>query len=121
MRAVRAGSKGYMLKNSPPRELIEAIEVLQSGETYFGRGISKALLEAELSGRTGKRDTAELAKLTIREREILGLVAQGLSSKEIAVRLHLSARTVETHRQNIMAKLDIHSAVGLLRFVESHF
>ncbi len=112
---MRSGARGYVLKNSPPTELIRAIESVHSGQAFFSPAISSVLLE-ELS-RPEKSAADELSE---REREVLGLIAAGLSNKEIADKLGVGVRTIETHRERLMRKLDIHTVAGLTKFAISH-
>ncbi len=112
---MRSGARGYVLKNSPPNELIRAIESVHSGQAFFSPAISTVLLQ-ELS-RPEKSAATELSE---REREVLGLVASGLSNKEIADKLGVGVRTIETHRERLMRKLDIHSIAGLTKFAITH-
>lgn len=109
--AVRAGVHGYVLKKQAFTDLIHAIREVSRGATYISPGVSQALFEAV---RTNGRE--EHDPLTAREREVLQLVAEGTTSKEIASILDISVKTVETHRSNIMEKLDIHDTAGLVRY-----
>jgi two-component system, NarL family, nitrate/nitrite response regulator NarL len=109
---MRSGARGYVLKSSPPNELIRAIELVHAGEAFFSPGISRVLLN-ELS-RPVQRPA--VANLSDREKEVLRLIASGLSNKEIADKLGVGVRTVETHRERLMRKLDIHSVAGLTKF-----
>jgi len=113
LRILQAGARGYVLKAAPPEELVKAIETVNAGEAYFSPEIARIALNQVVQG-TGKG--TELAALTGREREVLLLIAEGLSNKEIANKLNVGVRTVETHRERIMRKLDIHSVAGLTRF-----
>ena len=112
--ALRAGVAGYLLKDAADDELPLAVKAVSRGEVYLSPKISTQLVDRFL-----KSDSAEpdpLAGLTTRQREILQLVAEGKSSKEIAVILDLSIKTVESHRGQIMERLDIHAVTGLVRF-----
>ena len=112
--ALRAGVAGYLLKDAADDELPLAVKAVSRGEVYLSPKISTQLVDRFL-----KSDSAEpdpLAGLTTRQREILQLVAEGKSSKEIAVILDLSIKTVESHRGQIMERLDIHDVTGLVRF-----
>jgi two-component system nitrate/nitrite response regulator NarL len=109
---MKSGARGYVLKNSPPAELIRAIELVHAGEAFFSPAISSVLLN-EIS-RTS--DKPAVANLSDREKEVLRLIASGLSNKEIADKLGVGVRTVETHRERLMRKLDIHSVAGLTKF-----
>lgn len=106
------GSDGYVLKNIDRDELLLAIRKLMTGQKYFSEEVSQKLAEREvLTAASGAP-----AELTDREREILRLISEGLSSKQIGDMLFISSRTVDTHRTNLMNKLDIHNVAGLIRF-----
>jgi DNA-binding NarL/FixJ family response regulator len=116
LRALKAGAKGYLLKDSAEGDLIEAIKAVNEGKTFFSAEISKMLVEdyvREIRTR-GIEDSYEL--LTPREREILQLLAEGKSNKDIAALLNLSLYTVETHRRNLQDKLDLHSFAELILY-----
>jgi two-component system, NarL family, nitrate/nitrite response regulator NarL len=113
VRILQSGARGYVLKAATTEELVKAIEMVHAGETYFSPGIARLALNQFVQGSgDGPHPTA----LTYREREVLVLIAEGLSNKEIATKLNVGVRTVETHRERIMRKLDIHSIAGLTRF-----
>lgn len=109
-RAVREGADGYLLKDSAVQDLVAGIQAVMAGRAYFSPPIQSEL--AEILRKTALRRRA-LDQLTDREREVLRLVVQGLSTKEIAVRLGISGRTVETHRASLMRKLDLRSVARL--------
>ncbi len=110
--ALRAGAVGYVQKDSPAEEIVDAIRAVMAGGQYLSAGIAAALQRAG----AGDDDT-----LTPREREVLALIAQGLSSKDIGERLAMGVRTVETHRTNLRRKLDLTSPAALVRYaVERH-
>lgn len=112
--ALRAGAVGYLLKNVRPVELELAIGAATRGETYLCSAVSGHLVDRLVSrGRTAE-GSWEL--LTPRQREVLQLVAEGRTSKEIAKRLGISVRTAETHRTQLMEALDIHDVAGLVRY-----
>jgi DNA-binding NarL/FixJ family response regulator len=111
-RAVREGADGYLLKDSAVQELVAAIEAVMGGRRHFAPAIQRTM--SELLG--APSPASPLALLTEREREVLRLVAEGLSSKEIGARLDISARTVETHRSNLMRKLELNSVARLTQF-----
>jgi two-component system response regulator NreC len=116
LRALKAGAKGYLLKDSVEGDLIEAITTVHQGKTFFSREIGKMLVEdyiREIKTR-GAEDSYEL--LTSREREILQLLAEGKSNKEIAGVLNLSSHTVETHRRNLQDKLNLHGFAELILY-----
>ncbi len=112
--AVRAGASGYVLKNARPAELEQAIRAVARGETYLTPAVSGHLIDDYRRRTTGEADSLE--KLTPRQREVLQLVAEGHSTKEIARRLSVSVKTVETYRSQLMDALDIHDIAGLTRY-----
>jgi DNA-binding NarL/FixJ family response regulator len=112
--AMRAGVAGYLLKGAAVVELPFAVQSVMRGETYLTPRISQAVVDGYL--RDGGDEPTPLEALTDRQREILQLVAEGKSTKEIAHLLDLSVKTVETHRTRIMERLDIHDVPGLVRF-----
>lgn len=108
---IDAGADGYLLKNSPKEELMKALAAVSAGDSYFPAEVKSILLQADFDQvRTGK-----LAELTDRELEILKCIAEGHSNKEIGEQLFISHRTVDTHRTNLMQKLDVHNIAGLVR------
>jgi two-component system, NarL family, response regulator NreC len=116
LRSLKVGAKGYLLKDSAEGDLIEAIKAVHRGKTFFSPEISKMLVEdyiREIRAR-GVEDSYDL--LTPREREILQLLAEGKSNKEIAQALNLSLYTVETHRRNLQEKLNLHSLAELILY-----
>lgn len=108
LRALKAGAKAYLLKDSAEADLARAIHAAAEGKSFFSPAVGKVLLEDYMRKmeRTGAEDSYEL--LTPREREVLQLVAEGKSSKEVANLLDLSVYTVETHRARVMQKLNLH-------------
>lgn len=116
LRALKAGARGYLLKDSAESDLVRAIRSVAEGKSFFSPAVSKVLLEDYVKKlqRTGSEDSYDL--LTPREREILQLVAEGKSNKEVANLLHLSIYTVETHRANIMEKLKLKSVPELILY-----
>lgn len=111
-RIIKAGAQGYVSKEASPDELLEAIESVFNGETFFTPEIAQAAL-SQLVG--GGRDGG-FVELTDREREVLTLIAEGQSNKEIANKLGIGVRTIETHRERIMRRLNIHSVAGLTKY-----
>jgi DNA-binding NarL/FixJ family response regulator len=112
--ALRAGASGFLLKDARPRELLHAIEVVGAGDALIAPSITRRLI-AEFAARREPREApAALAELTDREREILGLIARGLSNAEIAGRLVISPLTAKTHVSNILRKLDCHDRAALV-------
>lgn len=116
--ALRAGAKGYLVKDAAADELPILIRSVMRGETYLSPSISRHVVEGFLgrSSALPPESTDAPALLTPRQREILQLVAEGRSTKEIATLLELSVKTVETHRAQIMERLDIHDLAGLVRY-----
>ncbi len=116
LRALRAGANGYILKDSAEADLEAAVRAVAEGKSFFSPKASKILLEDYMRKlrKTGGEDSYDL--LSAREREILQLVAEGKSSKEIANLLHLSVYTVETHRGNIMQKLNLRGIPELILY-----
>jgi DNA-binding NarL/FixJ family response regulator len=116
LRALKAGARGYVLKESRDNELISAIRLVAEGKSYFSPTVSRMLVEEYVRQLRDKdiEDSYEL--LTPREREILQLVAEGKSNKDIANLLNLSLYTVETHRGNILEKLNLHSLPELILY-----
>ena len=108
--ALRCGVKGYVLKSQAARDLVHAIRSVCRGEVYLSPGVSGAVASAYASPKLASD------ALSVRERQVLQLIAEGDSTKEIAVRLGISAKTVETHRSKLMQKLDIHDTAGLVRY-----
>ena len=109
--AMKAGASGYLLKDAATSELETALKFVAAGQFYLSPAISRQVVDNYLrGGPTG----VEL--LTPRQREILQLVAEGRSTREIADTLHLSVKTVETHRAQLMERLDIHDVAGLIRY-----
>lgn len=117
-RLVQVGIRGYILKTAPPEEIVEGINAVYNGEIYFSRDVARLALSQYIEVATGKPQSP-LSKLTAREIEILSLIAEGYSNKDVAQKLNLSIRTIETHRERLMRKLNIHSAAGLTRFAIS--
>jgi two-component system response regulator NreC len=116
LRALKAGARGYLLKDSAESDLVRAIQSVAEGKSFFSPAVSKVMLEDYVKKlqRTGSEDSYDL--LTPREREILQLIAEGKSNKEVANILHLSVYTVETHRANIMEKLKLKSVPELILY-----
>lgn len=112
--ALRAGIAGYLLKDAAATELAAALHAVSRGETYLSPAISRQVVEGFLGRVTPETDP--LAGLTARQREILQLIAEGKSTKEIATKLQLGVKTVETHRAKLMERLNIHDVAGLVRF-----
>jgi DNA-binding NarL/FixJ family response regulator len=114
LRALRAGAAGYLLKDADTAELELAIKAVTSGETYLSPAVSKHV--TEYVRRIGEGEHSTLERLTPRQREVLQLVAEGHTTQEIARMMNLSVKTVETHRTQLMERLDIHDIAGLVRY-----
>jgi RNA polymerase sigma factor (sigma-70 family) len=114
--AVRAGADGYILKSAGPAELREAVHAVATGREYFGHGVTHKLGAALRDETARQASRNRLEELTPREREVLALVAEGRTSREIADDFGISPRTVETHRESLMKKLGIGTIAGLTRF-----
>jgi two-component system response regulator NreC len=119
---LKSGAGGYILKNSGKEELAAAIRAVARGEKFFSPRVSEIMVESYLKKEPGRhrQPGSDDLPLTKREKEILTLVAQGFTNQEIADRLFISPRTVDTHRTNMMQKLDIHDVVTLVRFAIEH-
>lgn len=116
LRALKAGARGYLLKESPEADFIQAIRSVSQGKAFFSPAVSRMLVEDYIRQLQDKdiEDSYEL--LTPRERELLQLIAEGKSNKDVANMLNLSLYTVETHRGNIMEKLNLHSVPELILY-----
>jgi DNA-binding NarL/FixJ family response regulator len=112
--ALRAGASGFLLKETRPRELLHAIEVVAAGEALIAPSVTRRLIAEFAARRDPAQPPAGLAALTDREREVLRLVAQGLSNAEIAGRLVISPLTAKTHVSNVLRKLDCRDRAGLV-------
>lgn len=113
--ALRAGVRGYVLKSQVVNDLIQAIQEVGRGAVYLSPGISPAVVGAYLSKTDVPADP-----LSIRERQVLQLVSEGKSTREVAKQLGVSAKTVESHRTRLMRKLDIHETASLVRYAIRH-
>ncbi|MGH9738728.1 MAG: response regulator [Candidatus Acidiferrales bacterium] len=109
--ALDAGVKGYVLKSQAARDLVEAMRRVSAGEVYLSPGISRSLMEAYRSKSKKPADS-----LTPRERQVLQLVAEGKSTKDVGTILGISVKTAESHRTRLMQKLDIHETASLVRY-----
>jgi DNA-binding NarL/FixJ family response regulator len=113
-----AGARGYLLKSDASRDLVSAIEAIRRNKTYFTARVAQLVLDGYLDKkpRTPAENDVPSSRLTPRQREIVQLLAEGKSSKEVAVALNLSVKTAETHRANIMRRLNCHSVSELVRY-----
>jgi two-component system, NarL family, response regulator NreC len=116
LKALKAGARAYLLKDSAEYDLISAVKAVSAGKAFFSPAISKMLAEDYIRQMRDQKvdDTFEL--LTTREREVLQLLAEGRSNKEVATFLELSPHTVETHRSNILEKLNLHTGAELILY-----
>lgn len=112
--ALRAGAEGYILKDTGPGELIEAINTVMRGERYLSKQLSERLETQAISAEENELDPHQT--LTLREREVLQMTAEGLSSTEIGEKLRISPRTVEIHRSNLTKKLGFKNHAELIRY-----
>jgi DNA-binding NarL/FixJ family response regulator len=120
LQSLRSGAAGYLLKDAATAELEFAIKAVASGETYLTPAVSKHVI-ADYVRRVGGASKDDVAlspfeQLTSRQREVLQLIAEGCTTKQIAQTLHVSVKTVETHRMQLMERLDIHDVAGLVRY-----
>jgi len=113
--SLRAGAAGYLVKDTSPAELFRAIEAVKRGDSYLSPSVTQQVVTA-LSTPQDQVTSSALMVISDREREVLALIAEGLSSKEIARELGVSLKTIESHRANLMDKLNIHKVSGLVRF-----
>lgn len=113
-----AGAHGFVSKTASPKELVQGIDGVISGRANFGRRIDKILNRK--TKKSENRGGSENVKLTPRETEVLVLIAEGLTNKEMGEKIALSSRTIETHRERMMQKLGIHTVAGLTRYAVRH-
>jgi len=114
--ALDAGANGYVLKDSTSSELMMAITTILSGKRFISPGISEKVIDGYLEGRKSGKPSSSWSTLTQREREILKMIAEGYTNKDIAEYLCISIKTVEKHRSNLMKKLNLHSISALTTF-----
>ncbi len=113
-KALSVGANGYLPKDTSMNELLEAINTIYKGENYFNKDISNTILKSIIN--KSKDEKANGKCLTKREKEIIALVVQGLTNKEIAEILFISVRTVDSHKNNILQKLNLKSSVELVKY-----
>ena len=111
----RAGARGYVVKSACSHELYEAIDAVGMGKSYISPAVTQPMLDSITTERKAPGEGTGFASLTSREREVLQRIAEGLGNKETAAALHISPRTVESHRANLMKKLGIRNTSGLVR------
>ena len=116
LQVLQAGASAYLLKDSAFQELTTALSAARKGEMYLSPGIREAGALRNEQGKATQETVLQSDRLTKRELQVLQLIAEGITTKEIAVRLGISVKTVETHRKQIMEKLQIRSVAGLTRF-----
>jgi DNA-binding NarL/FixJ family response regulator len=122
-RVLETGARGYLLKSDATRDLVSAVEALLHNKTFFTSKVEQIVLEGYLGKNANHENSDEIdpLRLTDRQREIVQLLAEGKSSKEVATALDISVKTAETHRANIMRRLDCHSVTELVRYaVRNH-
>lgn len=117
-RCLQAGAAGYVLKDVPASQLVYAIQAVSRGGRYLSPEALKGMLEHLVDGSTQTETRYDL--LTDREREVLKLLAEGLSAKQVAVRLDVSVKTVDVHKTNLMRKLDVHDRAELIKWAIRH-
>lgn len=113
-RCLEAGAAGYIMKDAPASQLLYAIEVVQKGDTYLSPVVLKTVVGGYV--KNSNRPQTSYDRLSVREREILKLLAEGLSVKEIAVRLNVSVKTVDVHKYNLMKKIGVHDRAELIKY-----
>ena len=115
-KALKCGVQGYLLKANAVNEVVDAVESVYQGKCYFSPGISSHILEGFLGKRYDYAKQEKIVELTAKEKEVLQLIAEGLSSKEIAAQLKITFNTVKIHRTNIMNKIGSHKQADLVRY-----
>jgi two-component system response regulator NreC len=116
LQILRAGASGYVVKQAAPTELVSAIRAVYRGDSFLSPSISRKVIEEYIRQTEAMVEENSYDRLTDREREVLQLIAEGCSSREIAERLHISEKTVRAHRAHLMDKLDIHSIAELTQY-----
>jgi len=115
-RALKAGARGYLLKETAGLEVVDAVRAVYGGERYLSQRISDLVRDVSFRSLDGSKEVSPLEQLSPREREILQLVAEGKTSQEIAERLALSSKTVDTYRSRLMRKIGVEDMAGLIKF-----
>jgi len=115
LQITQSGAQGYIRKEASPEELVQAIVSVSRGEAFFSKDVAQIVLN-QCVAEPAPDETRPASRLTGRETQILTVISEGLTNREIATQLSLSGRTGEAHRERVMRKLDIHSVVGLTRF-----
>ena len=119
-RALKAGARGYLIKETAGLEVVEAVRAVYRGERYLSQRIADLLMDGSLQNLDSWVEVSPLDRLSTREREILQLVAEGKTSQEIAERLSISSKTVDTYRSRLMRKIEVEDMAGLIRFAIQH-
>jgi len=114
IQSLQAGASGYVMKDVSPQELLESLKVVSRGDVFLSPIVSRLVASGLKNRNNVGADPAE--RLSTRQREVLQLLAEGFTTKEIALKLEISAKTVETHRMTLMNTLDIHNIAGLVRY-----
>jgi len=116
---IEAGASGYILKNTGRKELVEAIQSVSEGKSYYSAAVTDVIMDS-FKNPVRKIENPELPQLTDREKEVLKLIAREFSTKQIAEELFISTNTVETHRKNIMGKINARNMAGLVKYALQH-
>ena len=116
LEAFEAGTNGYCIKDASRQELMIALDSVMEGRTYISPGVADHVLDGYLHSRQNIKDKSGWDTVTQREREVLKLLAEGYTNKDISEFLHISVKTVEKHRSNLIGKLDIHNVAQLTTF-----
>lgn len=119
-RALKAGAKGYLIKETAGLEVVDAVREVYQGERYLSQRIADLLTDIAFRSLENSGETSPLEQLSPREREILQLVAEGKTSQEIAQRLSISSKTVDTYRSRLMHKIGVEDVAGLVKFAIQH-
>jgi len=119
-RALKAGAKGYLIKETAGLEVVDAVRAVQRGERYLSQRIADLITDISFRNLEAGIDVSPLERLSLREREILQLVAEGNTSQEIAERLSISPKTVDTYRSRLMNKIGVEDVAGLVKFAIRH-
>jgi DNA-binding NarL/FixJ family response regulator len=118
-RCMELGARGYVIKNESSEELEQAVRAVLSGDTYFSRQVQDVIFKKYSLNMGRKKQREEMIKLTQREIEIVKLISEGLTSQQMADKLFISPRTVETHRANLMKKVGVRNAIELVKKLET--
>ena len=119
---LKAGAQGYVLKNATSREMLNAINTIMGGQTYFSQGVSSIMMSQFMKGKPDGNDDAAggLKDLTKRELEIIKMIASEMTNSQIAKKLNISPRTIDTHRRNILRKIEVKNTAGLVKYAIQH-